>query len=367
MGSVPKEIRMTGIYIGSTTHRAGKSLLAFSVGVLLQRAGFRVGYMKPIGRIAQTVDEVVGDVDAMVAQELIGQYAAPDVLSPVMMPKNLHSLAIFEGTRKSGNTLACIAKAYNQLAEEKDAMVVCGTGTFPATGQFCEADGLAITRHLRLKTVLIERYNGRINYDALLYLKSILGDDLLGVVLNDVPVEETVEATRLLIPYLAHWGITTLGVIPREPRLSAIRISELAQGLSGWIVAGNRNASRCVESFFIGTMQVDNFMTHLRCHQDSAVIVGGDRTDLQLAALYTSCPCLVLTGNFTPTELIRTRAESMGVPLICVREHAYTVARNMAAIIKGRKLRDLFQINLGISLVERTVDMHKVSGSVGMP
>lgn len=358
---------MTGFYIGSTTQRAGKSLLAFSMGVLLQRAGFRVGYMKPVGRIAQTVGDVVGDVDAMVAQELIGQYAAPDLLSPVMMPKNLHTLALFESTRKPGNTLERIAAAYGKLAEGKDAMVVCGTCAFPATGQFCEADGLAITRHLRLKTVLIERYNDWINYDALLHLKSLLGEDLLGVILNDVPPEETLEATRVLIPYLAHRGITTLGVIPREPRLSAIRVAELSQSLSGCIVAGNRNSSRNVESFFIGSMQVDNFMTHLRAHQDSAVIVGGDRTDLQLAALHTTCPCLVLTGNFTPPDIIRNRAESMGVPVICVREHPNTVARNMTAVIKGKKLRDLCQINLGISLVERSVDIGKITAAVGMP
>ena len=349
---------MTGIYIGSTVPRSGKSLLSFSLGVLLQKAGFSVGYMKPLGRIPQKKDELLGDADALVVQEVLGQNAPADVVSPVMIPGDLHALAVREDDKDAAMRRIC--EAYEQISAGKDFTLVSGSASFPATGRFCHADGLRVLRTLGLKILFVERFTGRFNYDALLFLKDLLGPDLLGIVFNDVPDEEARDAARLLVPYLRERGVSVLGIIGREPGLAAMRVTELAQGLNGHIVAGNAHASRMVDSFLIGTMQVDNFMLHLRQRSGCAVIVGGDRADLQLAALHAASPCIVLTGNIGPSELIRSRAEGMGAALVCVREDTYTVARAMSRILMTKKLRDLNQIRLAVSLVENTLDIQGI-------
>ena len=84
---------MTGVYIGSTTSRSGKSLIAFSLGVLLQKKGCSVGYMKPVGHASQRKDEIFGDADALVAQEVIGQNLPADRLTPVLIPDNNPALS----------------------------------------------------------------------------------------------------------------------------------------------------------------------------------------------------------------------------------------------------------------------------------
>jgi len=115
-----------------------------------------------------------------------------------------------------------------------------------------------------------------------------------------------------------------------------------------------------VGDFLIGTMQVDNFMMHLRRREGCAVIVGGDRSDLQLAALYANSPCIILTGNIAPSELIRAKAEAVGVTLVVVKEDTYSVARVMARILKSKKIRDLNQIRLALSLVENALDLRTI-------
>ena len=354
-------MRMTGIFIGSTTPRAGKSLLTFSLGVLLQRAGNKVGYMKPLGRVLQKVDELPGDADALVVQEILGQKVQADVLTPVMLPGNLHALSLYSDNAPETNSLDTIAGAYETIAQGKDLMLVCGTGTFPATGHFCGADGMSITRRLGLKTLFIERFDGRINYDALLHMKRILKSDMLGVILNDVPDSELRDVQKLLVPYLSSKGIRVHGIIPREPSLTAIRVADLAHSLSGCIMAGNNSSAAMIDGFLIGTMQVDNFMVYLRQNAGKAVIVGGDRADLQFAALQMKSPCIILTSNIPPTELVRNKAEEMNIPLITVREDAYTVARIMAHIFRTKRLRDLNQIRLGISLVEKSISLKSLT------
>jgi BioD-like phosphotransacetylase family protein len=346
------------MYIGSTGPRSGKSLLSFSLGILLQKAGYSVGYMKPLGRIPQKKDELLGDADALVVQEVLGQNAPADILTPVMIPGDLHGLVARE--KNKDEAIRRIRTAYEVISTGKDITLVSGSASFPATGRFCHADGLRVLRALGLKIVFVERYAGRFNYDALLYLKDMLGPDMLGVVLNDVPHDEARDTAGLLVPYLREHGVPVLGVLGHEPGLAAMRVTELAQGLNGHIAAGNSHASRMVDSFLIGAMQVDNFMLHLRQRSGCAVIVGGDRADLQLAALHAAIPCIILTGNIGPPEFIRSRAEDMGTAILCVRDDAYAVTKALSRILMAKKLRDLNQIRHSVNLVENTLDIQSI-------
>ena len=49
------------------------------------------------------------------------------------------------------------------------------------------------------------------------------------------------------------------------------------------------------------------------------MITGGDRTDIQLAALETSTRCLILTGNVYPSPAVLNRAEELCVPVLLTK------------------------------------------------
>ena len=357
---------MTGLYIGSTIPQAGKTLLTFSLGLLLQKAGHTVGYMKPLGKNPQRVEGIVGDSDALVAQEVLGQNVAPDMLSPVMMPQNLHALPLLRPMAEQ-NGLEAIAAAYATISQGKTVTLVSGTESFPGTGHFCGADGLRLVQRLGLQVLLVERYRDNAWYDAMCFWQQELGQSLLGVVLNDVPEEHLRDVHNLLVPYLSQNGVQVHGVLPRCPALMSMRVADLAQGLSGYIVAANNAAARMVEGFIIGTMQVENFMLYVKRNPARVVIVGGDRADLQLVALSAGSPCIVLTGNLTPSELVRQKAESMGTPLVVVKEDTYTVARTMAHILKCKKLRDLHHIQQAAALVEEHLNTATLFRALGIP
>jgi BioD-like phosphotransacetylase family protein len=68
----------------------------------------------------------------------------------------------------------------------------------------------------------------------------------------------------------------------------------------------------------IGAMNVSSALKHFRKQRNKAVITGGDRADIQLAALETSTRALILTGDMYPNAQIITRAEDAGVPIIVV-------------------------------------------------
>lgn len=53
-----------GIYIGSTSGYSGKNMVVMGIGLRLQKEGFDVGYMKPVGAVPEERDGVLGDQDA---------------------------------------------------------------------------------------------------------------------------------------------------------------------------------------------------------------------------------------------------------------------------------------------------------------
>lgn len=107
-------------------------------------------------------------------------------------------------------------------------------------------------------------------------------------------------------------------------------------------------------------------MTHFRKNKNSAIIVGGDRSDVQLVALEGNCPCLVLTGNLYPNDIILTRSEVLEVPIVIVREDTYSVAKKMESILSRHKLRDIIKIRQGAQLVSSSIDYEFFKSSLGL-
>ncbi|MDR2050496.1 MAG: AAA family ATPase [Deltaproteobacteria bacterium] len=350
---------MPGLYIISTQPRAGKTLLACSLGVILRKRGYRTGYMKPLGAVLKRVEAGNGDAYALTVQEVLGQDALPEDLTPVMIP-SWTSLPATRDHGHAGRNLEAVKKAYSGIAEGKDLMLINGTQAAPFSGSFAGLDTLSLTRELKLHVLLVERYDNGINYDSLIFMRRLLGEKMAGVVINDIPEADRNAVAGVLLPFLEQNGIPTLGMIAHDQRLNSIRSLDLAYALEGRIVAGNNNSSNLVEGFIICTMQMERFIVNLRANPRRAVIVGGDRADLQLAALQARAPCLILTGNIGPHELIRAKAEEIGIPLIVSKDDGYHIARRMSRIMSGQKFQDLCQIRAGVSLVEKSLDAEKL-------
>lgn len=341
---------MTGLYIASTGVGAGKSMLSFSLGLLLQKLGYRVGYMKPLAEYHQQYEERLGDKNALMIQELLGQQFAADIVSPVAIPSSIYSLKRLSADSEA---MQKIASAYATISSDNDITIVSGSGAFPQTGTFCNANGLRIANELDLQVILIERIQGPFYYDTILSLKNQLGRRLLGLVVNGISSTQRHDFQNYVCPYLEANDIPVLGFVPHEPGLDAMRVSELAHQIGGYVIAGSGSAaSRLVEGYIIGTMQVDNFMTFLRHREKTAaVIVGGDRADLQLAAIQWRTSCLILTDNFSPCEMVRSKAEQHGIPVISVAKDTFSVAREMARLMQTKKITELQQIRLAEKVI----------------
>ena len=351
-----------GLYIGATRAFSGKNMLSVGLGLRMQKEGLRVGYMKPVGTLPVERGGAVGDEDAFFIQEVLGIDLPSHLVSPVMETQDFKMRA-FSG--QAYDHMPEIASAYEELSRERDLMLVCGAG-HTLSGKYCRLDGVRLVRELGLKALIVDRLQHEINYDELMMLKEMLGDSLLGAVLNDIPFSFMTEIENVIRPYLERNGIPVMGIIPSDPLMGSIRAHELADGLGGRLVAAQGRADGMVENFLIGTMQVENFMTYFRRHPNSAVIVGGDRADVQLVAIEGNCPCLVLTGNLFPNDIILSRADTLNVPIVMVRQDTYTIAKKMESLLNRHKMRDVMKIRQGAQLISNNLDFVNLRAGLGV-
>lgn len=354
---------MIGVYIGSTSTYAGKNLIAMSLGLKLQKDGLNVGYMKPVGAVPSTQGGAVGDEDAFFVQNVLGLEQDPALVTPVLVTRDFKVKAFAEGV---DDLMPGIKAAYEEIGKDKDVVIISGSGTYLGSGTYCNVEGARVAEALGAKTLLVDRFDGEVRYDYILRTKKFLGDSLAGVVFNDIPENYRSELDDLILPFMERKGVKVIGVVPKDPLLGAITVEDLAERLSGKVISAQDKTDRVVENFLIGTMQVENFMTHFRRHKNSAIIVGGDRSDVQLVALEGSCPCLVLTGNLYPNDIILTRSEVLETPIIMVREDTFTVAKKMENLLLRHKLRDMIKVSHGSQLVGGVLDMPRLKREFGL-
>jgi hypothetical protein len=353
---------MAGIYIGSTTSYSGKNMVVMGLGLMFQKEGFQVGYYKPVGAMPKEIEGKLGDDDAHFVQGVLGLSQDPAVVTPVLVTQDFKVKAF---TGQCPDLMEIIRANYQQVSQGKDVTLVAGSGSM-YSGKYCRVDGVSVVKDLDLKAVVIDRFSKELNYDYLVVLKEALGEHLLGVILNDIPAHYMDEVNSLIMPFLDATGVRVLGVIPKDPLMGTIKVADLAEKLGGKIISAQHKSERIVESFLIGTMQVENFLTHFRKNKNAAIIVGGDRSDVQLVALEGDSPCLVLTGNLYPNDIILTRSEVLEIPVIVVREDTFTVAKKMETLLERHKLRDIIKIRQGAQLVNSNIDFAYIKKALNL-
>jgi hypothetical protein len=115
-----------------------------------------------------------------------------------------------------------------------------------------------------------------------------------------------------------------------------------------------------VEDVLVGAMTPESALSYFRRSLRKAVVTGGDRSDIQLAALQTDTSVLILTGNFYPDVRVLARAEELGVPVLLVPYDTFTTIREIASLSGRIKATDTQKIHIAKKLVQNHVNWRDI-------
>jgi BioD-like phosphotransacetylase family protein len=103
-------------------------------------------------------------------------------------------------------------------------------------------------------------------------------------------------------------------------------------------------------------MNVESSLRYFRRMPNKAVITGGDRSDIQLAALETASKCVVLTGDLRPNSRVLTRSQELRIPLLLAREDTLTVVDKIERLLGRVRIREHAKIARASELAQEHID-----------
>jgi len=307
---------MIALYVSSTAPYSGKSALCVGIGRRLRKDGYKIGYMRPVTTAKTCIGDCVVDREAESMLQTLQLTNSVKSIWPVCLDATtMESVLRGEGAdyRKQ------IREAFEDVSAGKDVVLIEG-GSRCVQGLAAGVSCQEISALLRAKVLVVDKFDvgTSLVVDDLLAYKMRLGGKMLGAILNAVPRHRLDYVEKMVVPFLEEHDVPVYGVLPLERIFSSVAVGELSEALNGEIICRSDLLGNLVENLMVGAMNVDSALQYFRRKLNLGVITGGDRPDIQLAALETSTRCLILTGNIRPSPLIISRAEEAGVVIILV-------------------------------------------------
>ncbi|MET3029110.1 phosphate acetyltransferase [Flavobacterium sp. UW10123] len=356
------------IYIATSDHNSGKSIITLGLMSILIGKTAKVGYFRPI-----IEDFVDGEVDNHI--ETVLSYFNLDIKFEDAYAITKSRLIKKKNKGKIGEVLDLIIEKYKKLEERFDFVLVEGT-SFTGEGTSIELDlNVLIAKNLGIPTIIVGSGVGKTLEELLdsLYLVydsfKIKEVEVLSVFANKVQPENIELVTSSLQKSLP--SNVLVNTIPLISSLNNPTMQEIVHELNAKVLFGENYLNNEIGHYSVGAMQLHNYLVHL--HDNALVITPGDRSDIILGALqanesanYPTISGIILTGNIVPEESILKLIEGLSaiVPIIAVDGGTYHITNKIGSIKSEIYANNTHKIETSINTFEKYVEIEALSQRV---
>ena len=310
------------LYITSDRTGAGKTTLCTAIAHKLINLGKTVSVFKPL-----SAEPNNGQDERGTYKDLVNLATSK---WPIAVPeKGIDAHIIKE-----------ICVTADQVKGSNDILIVEGLPTISIE------DTNRIIEALDATLLSVVEYSSELSPSNLEGWSKIDSDRFVGIVINKMTIYASTDLNHNVLIDLQKRDVPVLGVIPENRTLLGVSVKQLADYLGGKLIDFGNDSGDLVESVMVGGMWMDAGEVHFGLRNDKAVIVRGDRPDIQMAALGTSTSCLVLTGDIEPIEYVLNEARESETPIITVATDTLSTMENISELPRtalfdhSKKLRE---------------------------
>jgi len=293
-------LNVTAIFIASLAEGGGKTSICAGLAQYMVGKGKKVGFMKPV-----TMEGV--DSDALLMKNVLSLAESPEDIGP------------FIGDSKKISSV--VKQTYDRISKDKDIVIIEGPDS---TGEAAQKMAAAVNA----KVIVVggpEESPGAKMTGA----QKLFGKNLLGVILNKVPVSLVERLRDKATAAFKEAGIKVLGLLPEDRTLFTLTVGELANGINGEILNSAGKSGELAENIMLGAMTVDTGPLYFGRKENKVAVLRSERSDMQLAALQTSIRGLVISGEQKPLPQVMGEAIKKDVPVIMAGNDVTTIVSNI--------------------------------------
>lgn len=344
---------MKNIIIGSVDGNAGKT--SFIVGIGKAMSGKKFGYMKPFGDRLLYRKKRLWDHDAALIANLFGIEQSSEDMTIGFEHSKLRYMFDEESIK------AKLLEMSRNLSSTSEALFIEG-GKDLTYGASVRLDTLSLAKYTRGKLIIVVSGDEGTIVDDITFIKKYvdMADIDYGVIINKVNNLEDFRNTY--IRDIKELGVSVLGVIPFIPDLTFVSVGYIAEKIQARIIAGESGLNRKVRAVFVGAMSGDAASRlPLWKKEGKAVITGGDRSDMIVAAMDKFTSGIILTNNIIPPHNLIAKASDMNIPMLLVPFDTFQAAKQLDDMVPLLTRDDTERIELLQKLIEQNVDIGQIA------
>ena len=334
---------MAALYVTSLYAGVGKTAVCAGLSWHLLSDGKKVGFFKPLVSDIKSPEAIDSDVEFI--KRVLALAEPLDSLCPVI--------------GRQGNLTNSIKEAYAKVCTGKDVVIVEGVWRQRPGGKPIEAS-CEVVAALDARVIVVEPYSEELSKRKSIDGYKDFGPYLLGVVVNKVP------RSRVKHLYNQLSGVNILGILPEDRVLLSLTVGELAEHVQGEILNCADKSAELVENLMLGAMTVDPGPVYFGRKANKAVVVRGERPDMQLAALETSNKCLVLSGGVSPIHTVLRRAEDKGIPIILTQGDTISVVNSIERILGKTRFNQVEKLPRLSEIMEQQFNFQTIYKGLGL-
>ena len=207
---------------------------------------------------------------------------------------------------------ASVSDVVNAVKEESSSgsLVVVDS-----SGDMSASDHVEIVGETKAKVLLVSDFRDKDS--SLPYAQKFKGN-IIGILINCLTAYGRTEAVDKIIPSFQDSDVQVLGLIPEDRTLLSLTVGQISELLGGRFFTGSEHSARLVENFMVGGFGMDPGEYIFSTRNKKAVIVRGDRPDVQMSALQTDMQCFILTRGMEPIEYVKYECGEEEVAAIVV-------------------------------------------------
>jgi BioD-like phosphotransacetylase family protein len=303
---------VVALYVTST-ESSGKTALCAGIGRKLIERGSKVGFMVPVHLIE--TGHTDGCEDAAFVKDNLNLTESEELICPIRLSQNELWRNLTEYVTDFTQNLK---QAYRKISLGKDVVVMEGLSNLSAD-KVSTLACYTVADVLEAKMIIVLNYSSNFDVSKIVQISKKV-KHIVGVFINLVPQSKLETGGRKLAASFNEAGIKVLGIFPEVRSLLGVSVGELSRVLGGEIITAKEKADEIVENLMIGAMTVDSGIMYFNRKENKAVVVRGERADMQLAALETPTKCLIITDDVKALPIVIARAQEKRVPLITVKQ-----------------------------------------------
>lgn len=354
---------MKNLFITSTRHNEGKTLVTLGLTSGFAGRVRGVGYMKPVGRGSVEFAGEKIDHDAVLIKEACHIPAFVRDMGPVCYDGFPTQWISQEGREA---VIKKIQASFTRVAANRELMMIEGTGNAAAGAAFGLSNAF-MAKLLDAKVVLVASGGVGQPTDEIFLNKNFFdkaGVEVVGAIVNKAYPHEFERIDQWMRRALEAMGIRLLGVIPYEDELARATMLNLLERFRGKILNGEAALGQPLGKVVLGAMGASSALERLAGHV--TLICPPDREDILIAALSAmfisgrkdfTLASIVITGGGRISPMALQMIRRTSIPVLQVEPDAYTVVSEVHAANFKILPQDGAKIQRAVEIVRERVDL----------